>query len=162
MFIDSWAYQLRRVDSNLWVRSVKLLTPLIISCVATIASNPSAAAPKREAKRASAPAQVSMSDQLLKLAKEGVREKMKDPESANFRNLAIHTGSESPMPGRFYVCGEVNSKNAYGGYAGFTQFFSMIFWYEKVGGGIVGFTAIWDDHVASVKMAEFFASKCVN
>lgn len=42
-----------------------------------------------------------------------VRELLRDPESARFRNITRHGG---------VICGEVNSKNGFGGYAGFANF----------------------------------------
>lgn len=42
-----------------------------------------------------------------------VQAQLKDPDSAQFRNLAA---SED------VVCGEVNAKNAFGGYVGHTRF----------------------------------------
>ena len=42
---------------------------------------------------------------------------LKDPESAQFRNLRLSSGE-----GGEALCGEVNAKNAFGGYVGFTPF----------------------------------------
>lgn len=44
-----------------------------------------------------------------------VREKLRDPASAEFSNVRVVSGG--------IVCGEVNSKNGYGGYAGKQRFF---------------------------------------
>lgn len=41
-----------------------------------------------------------------------------DPSTAQFRNVIV-SGTDDPT-----VCGEINTKNAYGAYAGFTRFFS--------------------------------------
>ena len=50
----------------------------------------------------------------LSQAQELVTAKLKDPGSAQFRNVKqLREG---------VVCGEVNSKNTYGGYAGFSRF----------------------------------------
>lgn len=38
---------------------------------------------------------------------------LKDPSSAQFRNLKVHFGT---------MCGEVNGKNSYGAYTGFDRF----------------------------------------
>lgn len=43
---------------------------------------------------------------------------LKDPESARFRN--VHIGID--ILGNKKVCGEINAKNAFGGYTGFTPF----------------------------------------
>lgn len=128
--------------------------------LAQITANVSATPPRHRPTVVTAPT-ISVNDQIFELAREGVRGKLKDPDSANFRNLIIHKG-ESPKDGRFYVCGEVNSKNSYGGYVGFTPFFSMIFWYEKQGVGIEGFTSIWNSNADQAGMAAFFAPNCVN
>jgi len=49
-----------------------------------------------------------------------VRSKLKDGDSAKFRNVYFHRGSDGiPM-----TCGEVNSKNSFGGYTGFQRFIS--------------------------------------
>jgi len=45
-----------------------------------------------------------------------IADKLRDPESAQFRNE--HIGSAGAL------CGEVNSRNGSGGYAGFTRFIS--------------------------------------
>jgi len=56
---------------------------------------------------------------------------MKDPNSATFRNESLHPNPVSthpvtrlPLPGvnRDVLCGEYNSKNAMGGYTGYTRF----------------------------------------
>lgn len=40
---------------------------------------------------------------------------LKDPDSAQFRNLRVVSGGAA-------LCGEVNAKNSYGGYNGFKSF----------------------------------------
>ncbi len=45
-----------------------------------------------------------------------IKKRLKDPESAQFRNSAFYN-SKVPV-----VCGEVNSKNGFGGYTGFQRF----------------------------------------
>lgn len=47
-------------------------------------------------------------------ARMAIQEQLKDPDSAEFRNI---------MASETVVCGEVNAKNAFGGYVGFTRFF---------------------------------------
>lgn len=58
--------------------------------------------------------------EFLENIKNGVSNRMRDPESTQIRNVysIIRVRSE-------IICGEVNGKNAYGGYAGFTRFFGM-------------------------------------
>ncbi len=52
--------------------------------------------------------------------KQAVRSKLKDPDSADFRNVFFHRGSDD-IP---VICGEVNSKNSFGGFGGFQKFIS--------------------------------------
>lgn len=47
------------------------------------------------------------------LAEQAVKRILNDPESAQFRDMRVYTLS---------VCGEVNAKNAMGGYVGFQRF----------------------------------------
>jgi hypothetical protein len=56
----------------------------------------------------------------IEKGKDAVRAKLKDPESAQFRNVFFHRGADNiPM-----ACGEVNGKNSFGGYEGFQRFVS--------------------------------------
>ena len=55
---------------------------------------------------------------LEKNATEAVKRMMKDPESTQFRDLRTINNKT----GKNAICGEVNSKNSYGGYVGFTPF----------------------------------------
>lgn len=48
-----------------------------------------------------------------------VKYHMKDPDSTRFRNVRIQRHG---MTEHKIVCGEVNSKNSYGGYVGFVKF----------------------------------------
>jgi hypothetical protein len=55
--------------------------------------------------------------QLQHQAKVAIAREMKDPDSVQFRNVrVVHLGSLKN------VCGEVNAKNSYGAYIGFSQF----------------------------------------
>ena len=49
-----------------------------------------------------------------------VAEGLRDPSSALIRNAFEVDDTDNTI-----ICGEVNGKNAYGGYAGFTWFFGM-------------------------------------
>lgn len=53
--------------------------------------------------------------------KAAVKEKLKDPDSANFRNTFFHMSGKG-LP---FACGEVNSKNSFGAYGGYQKFISM-------------------------------------
>jgi hypothetical protein len=46
-----------------------------------------------------------------------LKNRLKDPESAQFRNVFI-----SSISGKRVVCGEVNARNSYGGLMGFERF----------------------------------------
>jgi hypothetical protein len=46
-----------------------------------------------------------------------IKSKLKDPESALFRNVKFHSSGGIPV-----TCGEVNAKNGFGGYSGFERF----------------------------------------
>lgn len=51
-------------------------------------------------------------------AQQEIRNQMKDPESTNFKGVKQITN----LQGEKFVCGEVNSKNSYGGYVGYKPF----------------------------------------
>jgi hypothetical protein len=56
-------------------------------------------------------------EKTLHVALDRVRSKLRDPDSAKFQDVRIVDYNEGKV-----VCGKVNGKNAYGGYAGFTSF----------------------------------------
>lgn len=51
-----------------------------------------------------------------------VRESLIDPASATFRNIRAFDATLTDGSAYRYVCGEVNSKNRMGGYAGYSAF----------------------------------------
>lgn len=57
-----------------------------------------------------------------------IKNQMKDPDSAQFRNLREIKNTANLA----VVCGEINAKNSYGGYVGYTPFS-----YSKEGVGII-------------------------
>lgn len=66
----------------------------------------------------SPPTQQSREANAKSAAIRGAREALKDPESAQFRNVVAY-----PKTGGGYsVCGEVNARNGFGGYGGFERF----------------------------------------
>lgn len=75
--------------------------------------------------------------------KDAARAKLKDPDSAQFQNVRFHQGKDGvPM-----TCGEVNSKNSFGGYSGFQKFVSagraeLTFLAEQMDSG--EFAKIWN------------------
>lgn len=60
--------------------------------------------------------QVSERDAISE-AMASITKKLKDPGSAQFRNVEMRLFEGKPI-----ICGEVNAKNSYGGYTGFTRF----------------------------------------
>lgn len=48
---------------------------------------------------------------------DGVRARLKDPDSAKFRDTRFYSGGPAAV-----VCGQVNAKNAFGGFTGFERF----------------------------------------
>lgn len=65
------------------------------------------------------PLSVFANDSLkIKNVTESIKARMKDPDSTQFRNLKVVTN----LLGNKAVCGEVNSKNSFGGYNGFKPF----------------------------------------
>ncbi|WP_206432195.1 hypothetical protein [Sphingomonas sp. ABOLF] len=59
----------------------------------------------------------SPQNDLFERSKEAVRHNLKDPESAQFRDVGRCGASD-------FVFGEVNGKNSYGAYTGFKSFYS--------------------------------------
>ena len=57
--------------------------------------------------------------EIIERIKENVRGKLRDPDSAEFRRVNL-TREEDAI----YACGQVNAKNAFGGYTGFKWFFA--------------------------------------
>lgn len=50
-------------------------------------------------------------------SRDAIKSRLRDPGSADFRNVRFYSGGPVPV-----VCGEVNSKNGFGGYTGFQRF----------------------------------------
>lgn len=78
----------------------------------------------------------------IEKGKETVKMKLKDPDSAQFRNVFFHRGEKNvPM-----ACGEVNSKNSFGGFVGYQRFISagrpdLTFFENEVS----GFNTSWNE-----------------
>ena len=53
----------------------------------------------------------------IRISQETIKQKLKDPNSAQFKNVTFNRSSKSKV-----VCGQVNSKNSFGGYVGFQRF----------------------------------------
>lgn len=63
-------------------------------------------------------------EKAISLAQSEVAENLKDPASAQFRNVKVAKMTDAE-DGRVIavVCGEINGKNGFGAYAGFHPFF---------------------------------------
>lgn len=63
-------------------------------------------------------------EKAVSLAKSEVAANLKDPDSAQFRNVKVSKMTDAEG-GRVIavVCGEINGKNGFGAYAGFHPFF---------------------------------------
>ena len=57
--------------------------------------------------------------QVMERGKEAIRNSLKDPSSAQFRNVRLMEYLDGVV-----ICGDVNAKNSFGGYIGFTNFVS--------------------------------------
>lgn len=55
--------------------------------------------------------------EAIELGKKAAADMLKDPGSAQFRNVRLQPHLQGAV-----VCGEINAKNSYGGYVGFTRF----------------------------------------
>lgn len=60
--------------------------------------------------------QPTREEMQIAAVQEAVRAQLRDPQSAQFTNV---------RKSRLAICGEVNSKNAYGGYAGAERFYGF-------------------------------------
>ena len=61
-------------------------------------------------------------------AKQIITDNLKDPNSANFRDINVYhlTNKNTNETKISAVCGEVNARNSYGGYAGFKKFVAVM------------------------------------
>lgn len=58
-------------------------------------------------------------DELIERIKGNVLSKLRDPDSTQFRDLRLVRNETQA-----YLCGQVNSRNSFGGYTGFQWFFA--------------------------------------
>ena len=108
-----------------------------------------------------AAALTTLNEKIIEIGKKGIQEKLKDPESARFKELTVHKG-ETPTEGVYYVCGEINSKNSYGGYAGFTPFYAQVLYFEKQDKGIPASAGVITDDMDHAAAAKFYRMTCSN
>lgn len=76
----------------------------------------------------------------IRVSKDAVGVKLKDADSARYRNVAFYSGGGTPV-----VCGEVNARNSFGGYSGYERFIAagstMAYLESEVSDGI---GPVWD------------------
>ena len=65
--------------------------------------------------------QENISNFVAKAKKQAISE-LADPDSAKFRNLEVKEYTNKEDKRRLILCGEINAKNRFGGYAGFRPF----------------------------------------
>ena len=81
----------------------------------------------------------SPNERFMRAARESVKESLKDPASAQFSNLRVYKGEKA---GDKVVCGRVNARNSYGGYAGFAPFIVRVFYDGKDALGVARIGAL--------------------
>ena len=81
------------------------------------------------------------SESELKQVKERIAENLRDPSSVTIRNIYKVVDYDTDL-----ICGEVNGKNAYGAYAGFTKFYGLYASYT----GFEFFPILIDDATSAV------------
>lgn len=97
---------------------VFLITLSLVGCVSN--EQTSVAVPVKEKPQSAPPERVFQSPaEAIEYAQVNLRSLLKDPNSAEFRGLQAYTRD---IAGVYVVCGQVNSKNSFGGYTGFQHF----------------------------------------
>lgn len=98
-----------------------LLSVLIAGCANTGSrSNVSSGSQAESSTPPSTNVRIEIDESQMAEAEAAVRDALKDPDSANFRDLhGISVAEDGPL---MAVCGEVNAKNSYGGYIGYNRF----------------------------------------
>lgn len=84
----------------------------------------------------------------MELGMKLVKAKLRDPDSAVFRNVYFHQGATNAPT----TCGEVNSKNGFGGMAGFQRFLSA---------GRAEFTLMPGDMSSPAEFEKVWAALCI-
>lgn len=67
-------------------------------------------------------------NKVMASAKANVARDLKDPASAQFRDVKVvmSTSEKDPKQKIYAVCGEVNAKNSFGGYVGYQRFVAAV------------------------------------
>jgi hypothetical protein len=79
---------------------------------------------------------------------DAIKARLRDPGSADFRNSRFYSGGTAPV-----VCGEVNSKNGFGGYSGFQRFIAA--------GDVPDFAFLASDFAAGDSIDNVWKQVCV-
>lgn len=95
----------------------KSATPAPPSAATSAAQSPSTAASTPSKGENSTYADVGRQYAWIERGKDQIKTRLKDPDSASFREVHFYSGGGVPV-----TCGEVNSKNSFGGYTGFERF----------------------------------------
>jgi hypothetical protein len=69
------------------------------------------------------PEKMQRSPVLLAAYQEAVADQTRDPEAARFRRIFV---VRNPLEDNDTLCGEMNAKNAYGGYVGYQPFYAPV------------------------------------
>lgn len=114
-------------------------------------STTNATAATAEAKEAAAPespyADTAKQAAWIAAGQVAIKNQLRDPGSAKFRNVHFYSGGGVPV-----TCGEVNAKNAFGGYTGFERFVAaadiISATESQVDGGL---GPVWDKYCVKAK-----------
>jgi len=107
------------------------IVPLVLAVSLSVGANVASAA-------GSASKPSPNATRLIEMAKAKASEDLKDPDSALFRNVALHRGAKATNIS--YICGEMNAKNGFGGYIGYKPFIATVMPERAEIIGIIKFT----------------------
>lgn len=102
------------------------LVLLVSTCTALVSKNDSGTSTssssdsKAANTKTSEPSQEDMMIRYEVAAKQAMKDSLKDPGSAKYKDVTAHALKDKP--GAYVFCGLVNSKNGFGGYTGFQRF----------------------------------------
>ncbi len=93
----------------------------------------------------------------LSAAQDMVQKQLKDPDSADFRNVRLAGMETTGEVHRGWICGEVNARNGFGGYTGFQRFAASI---EYTGGGRISLSGLDFDNGDPVMFQQVHGAHC--
>ena len=103
----------------------------------------------------------TLDDKIIEIGMKGIQKKLKDPESARFRDLSVHKGDPA-TEGVYYLCGQVNSKNGCRGYVGFLQFYAEVAYLDKEDKGISGPAGVITPDMDGRTAEKLYRTTCSN